>query len=266
MKDSKIPQGTVRQNGTTEKSSQKHDANLQKNSTLYFQIGLILCLLAAYGLLEMQFESTLPNYVSKELPDKDDRFTMEAPNFKVYVEPKTTPKTKTATKKVMLIDEPTIIEDNEELKKVVEVITSEQNTTDEPFDPNAMENIETPDEPLTVDFINVEQVPIYPGCENRKSNAAKRQCMSDKIKKLVRKKFNGNIASEYGLTGVQRIDVQFQIDKNGKIGQIKTRAPHPKLEDEALRVINKIPEMQPGMQRDKPVGVRYTLPIMFKVQ
>ena len=34
----------------------KHDANLQKNSTLNFQIGLILCLLGTYGVFEMKFK------------------------------------------------------------------------------------------------------------------------------------------------------------------------------------------------------------------
>ena len=47
----------IRQNEKSVKSPQKHDANLQKNSTLYFQIGLIVCLLATYGVLEMKFLS-----------------------------------------------------------------------------------------------------------------------------------------------------------------------------------------------------------------
>ena len=63
-----------------------------------------------------------------------------------------------------------------------------------------------------------------------------------------------------------QIDVQFKIDQTGKVVDIKTRAPHPALEKEAKRVINKIPEMKPGMQQDKPVGVLYNLPIKFNVQ
>ena len=45
----------IRQNEKIVKKPHKHDANLQKNSTLYFQIGLLLCLLASYGALEMNF-------------------------------------------------------------------------------------------------------------------------------------------------------------------------------------------------------------------
>ena len=56
MKNSKKNFGIAGQSTTDVKKSQKHDANLQKNSSLYFQIGLILCLLATYALFEMQFQ------------------------------------------------------------------------------------------------------------------------------------------------------------------------------------------------------------------
>ena len=56
------------------------------------------------------------------------------------------------------------------------------------------------------------------------------------------------------------------IDEKGNIGQVRARAPHPRLEKEAARVINSLPKMKPGKQRGKPVGVMYSLPIAFKVQ
>ncbi len=90
--------------------------------------------------------------------------------------------------------------------------------------------------------------------------------MSEKISKLIRKKFNPDLADGLGLSGKQKIDVQFKIDKTGKVTDIKTRAPHARLEKEAERVINKIPQMTPGRQSNKNVGVIYSLPIIFKVQ
>ncbi|MEJ2113641.1 MAG: energy transducer TonB [Flavobacteriaceae bacterium] len=60
--------------------------------------------------------------------------------------------------------------------------------------------------------------------------------------------------------------MQFKIDKTGKITDIKTRAPHLKLEQEAERVIKIIPEMTPGRQSNNNVSVMYTLPIIFNVQ
>ena len=85
------------------------------------------------------------------------------------------------------------------------------------------------------------------------------------LKRLPRK-FNTDLASDLGLSGRQRINVIFKIDKNGNITGVRARAPHPKLEAEAARVINLLPKMQPGKQRGKAVTVPYSLPILFQVQ
>lgn len=90
--------------------------------------------------------------------------------------------------------------------------------------------------------------------------------MSNKIGKLISKKFNTEIGGEHSISGKQIIQTQFTIDKNGEVTNIKVRGPHPILEKEAERVIGKIPKMKPGMQQDKPVGVIYTLPITFFVK
>ncbi|MBL4723919.1 MAG: energy transducer TonB, partial [Lutibacter sp.] len=51
----------------------------------------------------------------------------------------------------------------------------------------------------------------------------------------------------------------------GNIVNIEARAPHKKLKEEAIRVVKLLPKMMPGRQRGKPVGVKYGLPIVFKV-
>lgn len=90
--------------------------------------------------------------------------------------------------------------------------------------------------------------------------------MSDKITEFVNKKFNNDLGIQLGLTGNNRIQFVFQIDTQGNIVGVQSRAPHPKLEQEAARVINALPKMKPGMQRGKAVPVSYSLPIIFKVQ
>ena len=90
--------------------------------------------------------------------------------------------------------------------------------------------------------------------------------MSDKITKFVQKKFNTGLAGDLGLSGRQRINVIFKIDKNGNVTGVRSRAPHPRLEKEAARVINMLPKMKPGKQRGKAVIVPYSLPIIFQVQ
>ncbi|MDD7885575.1 energy transducer TonB [Flavivirga sp. 57AJ16] len=262
MSNQKKTHELIRQNEQIVKKPQKHDANLQKNSILYFQIGLIVCLLAVFGLLEMKFERTIPKAYTIVVPD--DPMTISVEKFKVYEEPKTEVKPKPQKKKVLLIKDPKIVDDDV-MKEVLGIDTPEQNTSPEtPIDPSLMDDFGG--EPVIDDvpFFAIEVAPIYPGCEKTKTNEERKKCMSEKITKLVQRKFRGNdIASDYGLSGKQKIYVRFKIDKTGHVTDIQTRSPHPKLEDEAERIINFIPKMTPGKQRDKNVGVIYTLPIIF---
>lgn len=134
------------------------------------------------------------------------------------------------------------------------------------LDPNAKELIiEEPDEDFNI--MSVQTVPVYPGCESEVDNSGRRKCMSEKIGKLIRKKFNGTVAEDLGLSsGTNKIDVFFKINKEGNVEILKTRGHHVRLEKEAKRVINKIPTMTPGMNNDKSVNVTYCVPIKFNVQ
>ena len=107
-------------------------------------------------------------------------------------------------------------------------------------------------------------VPVYPGCKG--SESKKRKCMSDKIAQFVYKKFRTKIAERHGLTGRQRIAVIFKIDKSGYVTDVRARASHPSLEQEAVRVVNLLPKMEPGLENGKPVIVPYSLPIIFQVR
>ena len=263
MKNSKKNINSAGQSTTDVRKSQKHDANLQKNSTLYFQIGLILCLLGTYSLFEMQFQD------KAIVPDRvtiDEVATIDvAPDFRIeYVEKTTQPKTNNSQKL------------NDVYKEVPDdhnVVEKELFTPEEPVgfeEPVEIESIPEKgpedDEPVIVPFISIEKVPVYPGCERKKTNEDKRKCMSTKINKLVNRKFNTEIAADNGITGKRKIQTQFTVDKDGNVTDIKIRAPHPALEREARRVIGKIPHMKPGYQRDKPVGVIYNLDINFLVR
>ena len=262
MKNSKKNLNTAGQSTTEAKKSHKHDANLQKNSTLYFQIGLILCLLATYGLFEMQFQEKKVTIDSVEI---NDVATIDvAPDYRLEqpVE-KNEPKVERSSE---LRDTYKEVENNTpDLEQ--EIFTPDDpKPTTEPVKPGDINVVEEPIDLPPVDFVKVEVVPVYPGCEKKKTNEDRKKCMSDKITKLVSKRFNTDVASDYGISGLQRIQTQFTVDKNGNITNIKIRTPHPVLEKEAKRVIDKIPSMTPGYQQNKPVGVIYNLPIKFMVK
>jgi protein TonB len=85
--------------------------------------------------------------------------------------------------------------------------------------------------------------------------------------KFVQKKFDNELANDLGLdAGRQRISVQFKIDRSGNVVNVRARAPHPRLEQEAIKVVQQLPKMTPGKQRGKAVGVLYALPIVFQVE
>lgn len=68
--------------------------------------------------------------------------------------------------------------------------------------------------------------------------------------------------------GVQgRVIVQFVVDKEGNITEPKVvRGIHESLDKEALRVIKMMPKWEPGKEDGKPVNVKYTVPIAFRVE
>lgn len=76
----------------------------------------------------------------------------------------------------------------------------------------------------------------------------------------------GNQSVKEAITGTQRIDAQFIIDKNGNISEVKVRAPHETLKEEAKRVINSLPQLKPGKKDGKVVSVTYTIPIRLHIR
>ncbi|MFD1095816.1 energy transducer TonB [Salegentibacter chungangensis] len=120
-------------------------------------------------------------------------------------------------------------------------------------------------ESVLVPYAVIEKPPAFPGCEGLEPGEAVKKCTSEKISGFVNKNFDTGIAKQLGLSGVNRVIVQFKIDENGEITDIRVRAPHPKLEEEARRVTDALPNMLPGKQRGKTVGTMYSLPIVFKV-
>lgn len=172
--------------------------------------------------------------------------------------------------KVIVKKQPTSVAQNPVISEVPIVdetpeFIDKSNETESPSVPIGSISVQDPVEETEIPFIIVEHVPEYPGCE-KGINTEKRKCMSSKIAKFVQRKFNTDLAIDLGLTGKQKISVVFKIDKNGSIIGVRSRAPHPRLEQEAARVINLLPKMKPGRQRGRAVVVPYSLPIVFQVQ
>ena len=99
----------------------------------------------------------------------------------------------------------------------------------------------------------IEQPPTYPGGES-----ALFKYLGNNIKYPA-------IARENGIEGT--VYVEFVITKDGSVTNVVAkRKVDGGCTEEALRVIKKMPNWAPGIQEGKPVNVKYTLPIKFKLE
>lgn len=64
-----------------------------------------------------------------------------------------------------------------------------------------------------------------------------------------------------------RIIIQFKVLEDGSISNPKViRGIHPKLDEAAIEVINKMPKWKPGMMHGKPIATSYTIPILIRTK
>ena len=102
-------------------------------------------------------------------------------------------------------------------------------------------------------FQVVEEMPEFPGG------------MGECMKFLAKNIKYPTIAQENGVQG--RVIVQFVVNRDGSIvDPVVMRGVDPHLDKEALRVISLMPKWKPGKQRGKEVRVKYTVPVMFRLQ
>ncbi|MDF0708011.1 energy transducer TonB [Flagellimonas okinawensis] len=234
----------------------KKNPNLEvkRNSLLYFFVGMTLVLLMAYLALEWKSYDPISDWDTGQM---DPRTLLEEEPPITFHKLPDPPKPQVQTPPV--ID---VVEDEEDvIEDVIKSSDSDQNTEIAPIESIEVEEEEIPDE---VPFILIEDAPIFPGCENEKTEKGKRACFQEQMLKHIRKNFRyPEMAQEMGLEG--RVSVIFTVQKDGSVGDIRLRGPHESLEKEAARIISKLPKFQPGKQRGTPVKVPYSIPITFKL-
>ena len=99
----------------------------------------------------------------------------------------------------------------------------------------------------------VEQMPEFP--DGGQSG------LMDYLKKNIQ---YPEAAKKAGVQG--RVILQFVVDKDGSIDNVSVlRGVNPDLDKEAIRVVSNMPNWKPGMQKGKPVSVKYTVPIAFSL-
>ena len=102
-------------------------------------------------------------------------------------------------------------------------------------------------------FDMVEQMPTFPGGTNELM-----KYIADHLKYPT-------IAQENGVEG--RVICQFVVSSDGRVRDAKVvKTLDPYCDKEAIRVIMSMPKWIPGKQNGKAVSVKYTVPIVFRLQ
>jgi protein TonB len=231
-------------------------ANLENYSKLFMQLGLVLALLVVYLAIEKKtYDRVIADLGVATLNIEDDEQIVEIEQVKPPEQQAPPPPTP---------DKIEVVEDEKEVEETI--IESTETDEKEAVKVERIVEVEEDDDIIEdVPFAIIEDVPVFPGCKG--SKAQLKECLQEKITQHVNRKFNSELASDLGLTpGIKRIFVMFKIDKTGNITDVQARAPHKRLQDEAIRVVESLPKMIPGKQRGRPVGVKYSLPIAFKVE
>ena len=231
------------------KKSEKVD--LTKNSSLYFVIGLAVVLFISWQAIEWKTYKRTYDYEALNVDEDDDEEIPITEQIKVPPPPPPPPP-----------PAPEIIEIVEDEEEVEETVIESTETNEEEI----VEIVEVEEEELDIDvpFAVIEDVPIFPGCE-RVKKSERRDCFQEKMNKHIRKNFRyPEIAQEMGIQG--RVYVNFIIAKDGKITNIRMRGPDKNLENEAQRIISRLPSMIPGKQRGRPVRVPFSIPITYRLQ
>jgi protein TonB len=126
----------------------------------------------------------------------------------------------------------------------------------------------TGDEPVADEeaFMVVEEMPRFSGCEDIKDEDKAAECFNREVGKFLGKNINyPQRAKEAGIEGT--VFISFVVGSDGNVKDVKIlRGIGYGCDEEATRVISKLPKFKPGMQRGRATPVIYSLPINFKLK
>ena len=139
---------------------------------------------------------------------------------------------------------------NQDIQIIETVVDDEdQRTVEDAATPVAKGTVTPNDEPA---FDVVEEMPQFPGGM---------QALMEFLSKTIRYPKEAFEANKQG-----RVIANFVIETDGSISEAKVvKSVDPSLDEEAIRVINAMPNWTPGKQSGKAVRVKYTVPINFRL-
>ena len=224
------------------KKSERADLERGKGTSLL--IGFVIALGVMFVALE---------WTQREVEDNSELYTARDVSLNEEMIPITLPEKKTvppppaAVTKAEIIE---IVEDDADIEEDI-MASTEDNVEWVDIDEYDVVTVEPEPEEEEI-FMVVEDQPEFPG-----GTAALLEYLRKNIKYPA-------ICRENNIQG--RVLVTFIVNKDGAIVEPEVvKSVNPSLDKEALRVISTMPNWKPGSQRGKPVRVKYTVPVNFRL-
>jgi protein TonB len=224
------------------KKSERADLERGKGTSLL--IGFVIALGVMFVALE---------WTQREVEDNSELYTARDVSLNEEMIPITLPEKKTVPPPPAAVTKAEIIEIVEDDADIEEDIMASTEDNVEWVDLDEYDVVEVEPEPEEEEiFMVVEDQPEFPG-----GTAA----LLDYLRKNIK---YPAICRENNIQG--RVLVTFIVNKDGAIVEPEVvKSVHPQLDREALRVISTMPNWKPGSQRGKPVRVKYTVPVNFRL-
>lgn len=221
-------------------------ADLENKKTLFIQIGLVialvLCLLAFNWTTGQKNNSVFEGMTEQAIEEEQIPVTEEIPPEQAPPpEVTVTDLFEIVQDDVVLTNEVSFDDDETTEDKVVEIyapvsLQAEEEATEEEV------------------FVIVEDMPKFKGGDINK--------FREWVQKRVR---YPEIASENGIQG--RVYITFVVETSGLVSNVSvTRSVDALLDEAAKEAVEASPKWEPGLQRGRPVRVRYSIPIIFQIE
>lgn len=223
-------------------------ASLEGKKLLFREIGLIIALLITYGAFEWSTSE-------KEVSTLQAETEIVAEEEIIPITTETPPPPPEAPKEPVVSDFIDIVDDDVQVEDNLLLSTEDDASLGveiKEYVPQAVEEevVEEEEIPLAI----VEEKPKFRGGEATEFT----KWVYDNI-------VYPEIAKENGVQG--RVMLQFTIETDGRVSKVTVlRGVDSSLDKEAVRVVSSSPKWTPGKQRNKPVRVRYTFPIIFQLR
>ncbi len=219
-------------------------ADLERGKSTSLLIGFVIALGVMFVALE---------WTQREVEDDSEIYAVRDVSINEEMVPITLPEKKTVPPPPAAVTKADIIEIVEDDADIEEDIMASTEDNVDWVDLDDYDVVEVEPEPEEEEiFMVVEDQPEFPG-----GTAALLEYLRKNIKYPA-------ICRENNIQG--RVLVTFIVNKDGAIVEPEVvKSVNPSLDKEALRVISTMPNWKPGSQRGKPVRVKYTVPVNFRL-